>query len=114
MSEKFMPATIFCKHVGTDMETLKKAQEEGFIEPHHISPAGRKFYSQTEVEAWEKYKHRYDNYYDTKQAAKAVGVTESTIARWRRENLLTPAFRANNKCYYTQDQIDAIINPEKG
>lgn len=114
MSKQFMTMTDFCARVHTDVQTLKKAQNEGFIKPHHTTPSGRRYYSENEIEMWDKYLHRYDNYFDTEQFAEAVYVAKTTVERWRRKKWLLPAFTAHNKHYYTQEQVDSVLSVKKG
>lgn len=50
-----------------------------------------------------------EEYLNTKQTAKILGVDPSTLYRWKRDKYLVPSY-LGNKCRYRMSDIEAILN----
>lgn len=47
----FLTTPQFAKRVGVSKNTIINWESQGFILPHHVSPTGRRFYTQEQVDA---------------------------------------------------------------
>ena len=46
----FLTTPQFAKRVGVTKNTIINWENAGLIQPHHISPTGRRFYTEAQVE----------------------------------------------------------------
>jgi hypothetical protein len=50
--------------------------------------------------------------YTPREFARLVGRSVSTLNNWARKGLLTPHRYPSGQRFYTQDQVDQILNPD--
>lgn len=46
----FLTTPQFAKQVGVSKNTIINWERQGLIQPHHVSPTGRRYYSQAQVD----------------------------------------------------------------
>lgn len=70
----YLTTPQFAKQVGVSKNTIINWERQGLILPHHVSPTGRRFYSQAQVD--DILKGKLDGV-ELSKGAKPVGVDDS-------------------------------------
>ena len=47
--ERYLTQKEFAKRLGVAVTTIYRWERAGLLSPHHITPGGRKYYSETQV-----------------------------------------------------------------
>lgn len=128
-AKPYVPAFEFRKAIGMSKSAMETRLKRGDLVPHHVTPGGRRFFSQEQIAEWKgkdwraktgrkkgkKLVRKPDaplaGYLSVVEFAALVGESPATLRRYHRLGLFVPAVTTEGGWrYYTQAQVDEYLS----
>lgn len=111
-----MTSTEFAKAIGVSGTLLFKWRQKGILMPVWVSPTGRCFYSDEQVEKYKNGEYAIKDegeFLSSKEFANEIGIAESTLRHWAEVGRLKPDhYDEHGHRKYAKEQVEKYYNRE--
>lgn len=111
-----MTSVEFAKAIGVSGTLLFKWRQKGVLMPIWVSPTGRCFYSEEQVEKYKNGEYVVKDeseFLSSREFANEIGVSESTLRHWGEVGRLKPDhYDEHGHRKYAKEQVEKYYNRE--